>query len=103
MKSEHLSNRTLTIEKNERLQGAIDKSRKVLGRNRDMYIKSVMMNSIPGLNEKRRLTSVTQIDMEIVEPAGITLLERVRAAAINNGFLDHLDAPFLLTIDFQGF
>ena len=91
------------IEKNERLQGAIDKSRKVLGRNRDMYIKSVMMNSIPGLNEKRRLTSVTQIDMEIVEPAGITLLERVRAAAINNGFLDHLDAPFLLTIDFQGF
>lgn len=88
---------------NERLLGAAFKSRQVLGRNRDLYIKSVRMNSIPGLNEKRRLTSVTEITMEIVEPSGITLLERIRAAAINNGFLDHLDAPFMLTIDFVGF
>ena len=41
--------------------------------------------------------------MEIIEPAGITLLERIRGAAVNNGYLDHLDAPFLLTIDFKGF
>lgn len=91
------------IEKNERLQGAIGKSKRVLSKNRDLFIRNVTMQSIPGLNEKRRLTSVTQINMEIVEPSGITLLERVRAAAINNGYLDHLDAPFLLTIDFKGF
>jgi len=91
------------LEGNERLQSAVEKSRTVLQRNRDLYIRNVSMNSIPGLNEKRRLTSVTQITMEIVEPAGITLLERIRGAAINNGFLDHLDAPFLLTIDFKGF
>tara|TARA_E500000331_G_scaffold354039_1_gene406161 strand:- start:1708 stop:4011 length:2304 start_codon:yes stop_codon:yes gene_type:complete len=91
------------IDKNERLQGAIEKSRSTLSKNRDLYIRNVTMNSVPGLNEKRRLTSVTQIDIEIVEPSGITLLERVRAAAINNGYLDHLDAPFLLTIDFKGF
>lgn len=91
------------IDKNERLQGAIEKSRTTLERNRDMYIRNVSMNSIPGLNDKRRLTSVTQITMDIVEPAGITLLERIRGAAINNGYLDHLDAPFLLTIDFKGF
>ena len=60
------------------------------------------MNSIPGLNEERRLTSVTKIQMEIVEPWGITLLERVKAAAANNNYLDHLDAPFLLTIEFAG-
>ena len=92
-----------TVSKNERLQGAIDKSRTVLSRNRDLYIRNVQMNSIPGLNEKRRLTSVTQMTIEIVEPSGITLLERMRGAAINNGYLDHLDAPFLLTIDFKGF
>jgi len=91
------------IEKNDRLKGAVEKSRNTLSQNRDMYIRNVSMNSIPGLNDKRRLTSVTQINMEIVEPAGITLLERVRGAAINNGYLDHLDAPFLLTIDFKGF
>jgi len=88
---------------NKRLLGAAFKSRQVLGRNRDLYIKSVNMNSVPGLNEKRRLTSVTEITMEIIEPAGITLLERIRAAAINNGFLDHLDAPYMLTIEFKGF
>lgn len=91
------------IDKNERLQGAIEKSRSTLSQNRDLYIRSVTMNSVPGLNEKRRLTSVTDISMEIVEPSGITLLERIRGAAINNGYLDHLDAPFLLTIDFKGF
>ena len=91
------------IDKNERLKGAVEKSRSTLSANRDLYIRNVTMNSIPGLNEKRRLTSVTQISMEIVEPAGITLLERIRGAAINNGYLDHLDAPFLLTIDFKGF
>jgi len=91
------------IDKNERLKGAVEKSRSTLSANRDLYIRNVTMNSIPGLNDKRRLTSVTQISMEIIEPAGITLLERIRGAAINNGYLDHLDAPFLLTIDFKGF
>ena len=91
------------LDKNERLKGAVEKSRSTLSANRDLYIRNVTMNSIPGLNEKRRLTSVTQISMEIIEPAGITLLERIRGAAINNGYLDHLDAPFLLTIDFKGF
>ena len=91
------------LDKNERLRGAVKKSQRVLSRNRDLYFRSVSLTSIPGLNEKRRLTSVTNIIMEIVEPAGVTLLERIRGAAINNGYLDHLDAPFLLTVDFKGF
>ncbi len=91
------------IKTNERVRGATIKSREVLGKNRDLYFKNVTMTSIPGLNEKRRLTSVTNIQMEIIEPAGITLLERIRGAAVNNGYLDHLDAPFLLTIEFKGF
>ena len=91
------------LDKNERLRGAVNKSQRVLSRNRDLYFRSVSLTSIPGLNEKRRLTSVTNITMEIVEPAGVTLLERIRGAAINNGYLDHLDAPYLLTVDFKGF
>ena len=87
----------------DRQKQAILKSREVLGKNRDIYIKSVTMNSLPGLNEKRRLTSVTDITMELVEPYGITLLERIRGAAINNSYLDHLDAPYLLTVEFRGF
>ena len=91
------------LNKNERAQGAVEKSQRVLAQNRDIYIKNVSMDAVPALNSSRRMTSVTKISMEIVEPAGITLLERIRGAAINNGYLDHLDAPYLLTIDFKGF
>ena len=74
-----------------------------LGKNNDIYFKNVEINSLPGLNAKRRLTSVTSITMELVEPYGLTLLDKVRGAAYQNGFLDHLDAPYLLTIEFKGF
>ena len=72
-------------------------------KNNDLFFKNVEMTSIPGLNDKRRLTSVTNIRMELVEPSGITLLEKIKAAAANNGFLDHLDAPYMLTVEFKGF
>ncbi len=91
------------LNKNERMQKSLNKAQLEFKKNRDMYFRNVVMNSIPGLNEKRRATSVTQIQMEVVEPFGITLLSRIQAAAANNNYLDHLDAPFLLTIDFQGF
>ena len=73
-----------------------------LRKNNDMYFKNVTMNNIPGLNEQRRLTSVTQVNMEIVEPWGISLIDRLRAGAANNNYLDHLDAPYMLTVQFIG-
>ena len=91
-----------TVDK-ARLGAVLGKSSRTFKKDRDLYFNEVTMNAIPGLNEKRRLTSVTQINMTIIEPAGITLFERMRAAAANNGYLDHLDAPFLLTVEFQGF
>ena len=50
----------------DRLVSAALQSRQTLGKNRDLYMRRVTLNSIPGLNEKRRLTSVTQINMEII-------------------------------------
>ena len=91
-----------TVDK-ARLGAVLGKSSRTFKKDRDLYFNEVRMNAIPGLNEKRRLTSVTQIDMTIIEPAGITLFERMRAAAANNGYLDHLDAPYLLTVEFAGF
>jgi hypothetical protein len=88
---------------NKDLANALDNARKTFAKDRDMYFQSVDMTAIPGPNEQRRLTSVTQINMTIVEPAGITLFERLRAAAANNNYLDHIDAPYLLTVEFVGF
>ena len=92
-----------TIRKSAALRDALNRSTTEFNKNNDLYFKNVEMTSVPGLNEKRRLTSVTNIKMELVEPAGITLLEKIKAAAANNGFLDHLDAPYMLTVEFKGF
>ena len=95
------SNRDI-LEKNERMRKTLEKSQAEFRKNRDLYFKSVTMNNVPGLNEKRRLTSVTQVNMEIIEPWGISLLSRLKAGAANNNFLDHLDAPYMLTVEFVG-
>lgn len=92
-----------TLKKNKGMQDAINRSTLEFIKNNDLYFKSVALTSIPGYNEKRRLSSVAYINMELVEPAGITLIEKVKAAAANNGFIDHLDAPYMLTIEFKGF
>ena len=85
------------------LAKAAFKSRQVLGQNRDLYIRSVELDALPPTNGQRQFTAVTQLRMEIVEPTGLTLIERLRGAAINNGYLDHVSAPYLLTIEFKGF
>jgi hypothetical protein len=92
-----------TIKKSKALRDALNRSTTEFQKNNDLYFRNVEMTSIPGLNEKRRLTSVTNIKMELVEPSGITLLEKIKGAAAANGFLDHLDAPYMLTIEFKGF
>ena len=90
------------LEDNQRMQQTMDKASAEFKKNKDMYFTTVTMNNIPGFNEKRRLTSVTQVNMEVIEPWGITFIERMKAAAGNNDFIDHLDAPYLLTVEFKG-
>ena len=92
-----------TLSDNERMAATLGKATKTFRKDRDMYFRSVVMKAIPGPNEQRRLTSVTKIDMTIIEPAGITLFERLKAAAFNNRSFDHIDHPYLLTVEFTGF
>tara|TARA_B100001123_G_scaffold441735_1_gene583606 strand:- start:2172 stop:4604 length:2433 start_codon:yes stop_codon:yes gene_type:complete len=90
------------VDKNEGLSKTLNKARKEFQKNRDLYFRNVTMNSVNGHNSKRRLTNITDINMEIMEPFGISLIDRIRAAAANNDYLDHLDAPYLLTVEFTG-
>lgn len=91
------------IVKNTSIRDSLGRASTEFLKSNDLYFKNVEMTSVPGYNAKRRLTSVTNIMMDLVEPSGITLIEKIKAAAANNGFLDHLDAPYLLTIEFKGF
>jgi len=92
-----------TIEKSGALRDSLNRATSEFSKNNDIYFRNVELTSVPGYNEKRRLTSVTNLMFEMVEPSGITLIEKIKGAAANNGFLDHLDAPYLLTIEFKGF
>ena len=62
-------------------QQALREARENLKRGRDLYFNKVEMNSVPSLNEHRKMTSVTMIDITITEPLGISLLDKMRGAA----------------------
>ena len=87
---------------NKRAVEAMDKALNEYKKQRDLYFESVKLNSLPPFNEDRPLTSVTRIEMVVNEPMGISLLKRLRAAAANNGYADHVDAPYMLTLEFRG-
>ena len=75
----------------------------VLERNHDVFIENVNILSTIAPNTDRSLANFTKMEFEIHEPYGITLIEKIRAATFNSGFLDYQDAPLLLTIEFKGF
>ena len=75
----------------------------VLERNHDVFIENVNILSTIAPNTERSLANFTRMEFEIHEPYGITLIEKVRAATFNSGYLDYQDAPLLLTIEFKGF
>lgn len=88
---------------NKRGKKTFERAKSVFDNPRDLFFQSVELQSVPSHNQNRPQTSVTSIQMNIVEPQGITFLDRLRAGAANNGYFDHLDAPYLLTIEFAGF
>ena len=78
-------------------------AQEILEKNRDIYFERVEIDSRPWFNQERKLMNFTKIEMNLSEPHGITLWQKIRAAAANNEFLNHQNAPFLLTIEWKGF
>jgi hypothetical protein len=82
---------------------AISQSGDVLRQNRDIYFQSVNIETVHSFNPERRSAAVGKIKMILNEPSGVTLLDKLRAAAFNCGYKDHVDAPYLLSLEFRGF
>ena len=78
-------------------------SQTILEKNRDIYFERVEIDSRPWFNQERKLMNFTKIEMSLSEPNGITLWQKIRAAAANNEFINHQNAPFLLTLEFKGY
>lgn len=75
----------------------------VLKRGHDIFFEKVNILAVPTPNDQRKLMNFTKIEMELTEPYGVTLFEKLRACAFNNGYIDHVDCPYLLSLEFKGF
>ena len=75
----------------------------VLKNGRDIFFEEVNLLSTVGPSEERGLADFVKMDFKLHEPFGISFVEKMRAAARLNDYVDHLDAPMLLTIEFKGF
>ena len=95
-------NKDLNTDSKKTILKNFKSAEEVLNRKHDIYFENVTIESINRPNEERKLTNFNKIEMELVEPHGVTIFEKLRAAAFANGFIDHLDAPFLLTLNIKG-
>jgi hypothetical protein len=74
----------------------------ILSKGLDLFFENFNMLSTVGPNSERGLSNITKMNFELVEPFGVSLIEKVKAATFINGYRDFMDAPLLLTIEFQG-
>ena len=77
-------------------------SQYVLSQGLDLFFENFNMLSTVGPNSDRGLANITKMNFELVEPFGVSLVEKVKAATFINGYRDFQDAPLLLTIEFKG-
>ncbi len=76
---------------------------RIVDRAHDIFFENVNILSVPSPNNERNLADFSKMEFELVEPYGVTFIEKVRAVSFRMGFKDYMDAPFLLTIEFAGF
>ena len=76
---------------------------RIVGRKHDIFFENVNILSVPSPNNERNLADFSKMEFELVEPYGVTFIEKVRAVSFRMGYKDYMDAPFLLTIEFTGF
>ena len=74
----------------------------ILSKGLDLFFENFNMLSTVGPNSDRGLANITKMNFELVEPFGVSFIEKVKAATFINGYRDFMDAPLLLTIEFKG-
>lgn len=68
----------------------------------DFYFENFKIESIIGLNAKSRSSNVITVDFTVVEPYGMTLMDRILALANQFGVKNWYEMLFTLQVDFYG-
>jgi hypothetical protein len=68
----------------------------------DFFIEQLSLTTVVGLNAKTKASNAIEISFTIVEPYGMTLLDRLQSACMEPpvNSPNYLDQPYLLEIDF---
>lgn len=75
-----------------------------IGGKLEYFIEDVNIEAIVVPNTKTRLTNATNIEFQVIEPYSMGLfLQTLQIAALQAGFTNYIQAPFLLTIEFVGY
>lgn len=69
----------------------------------DFYIEDLKMTTTAGNTTYSRGTNAIDISFTIIEPYGVTLLERLITMAKKLGCDNHASMPYMLQIDFYGY
>lgn len=69
----------------------------------DFYFDSFKLTTVIGLNANARGTNAINMDFTIIEPFGMTLLDRIMNVSMNElAAKNYLDIPYLLRLEFFG-
>jgi len=93
--------KTVTKELEEKFRARNKNADNILRRGHDIFFEKVTMTAVHRPNEQRKMMNFTKIEMELHEPFGVTLYEKMRAGANNNRFIDHIACPYRLTLEFR--
>lgn len=74
----------------------------------EFYIENLSMTTVIGLNQKTKATNAIDINFTVVEPLGLSLLDRLMSATMfpdgpdgaYSGTANYIEQPYLLQIDF---
>jgi hypothetical protein len=68
----------------------------------DFYFQELSIQTMVGLNAKSKASNALDLNFSLIEPYGITFLDRLVAASRYFGSKNYLDMPYLLQIEFYG-
>ena len=68
----------------------------------DFYFDNLDMTTVIGLNDQSRATNTINLKFSIIEPYGVTLLNRILDLSADIKSLNYVAQPYLLQIDFFG-
>jgi hypothetical protein len=70
----------------------------------DLYINNLRIDTVPTPTVHSGNTIVTNFSFDVYEPYSVAgFLEALRAAALTTGFINYLDATFIMKVEFIGY